>query len=408
MLRGCVTGNPILFSRSPQVYKQLFELTGLNGHYSRIASENLRDALNLSYKLKLDFVNITSPFKSECLELNDIEFDYDVTKFNVANSITFSPKTKAFNTDIYALFKIVSSLNLSAESKALVIGAGDTGLMSLKLLENIFDKIDLLSRRTTLKEYLPESQLKNHNEILNHRYDLIINTHSVENFNFDKDFFRNSVIIDAIYHKPWLSKYESKHYISGLRWLELQAIKTFSNVTGSSDKLYLDFSSLPSKQNLIFLIGFMGAGKTTIGRHLASDFGYKFCDLDDLIYNRTGLSIREIFRLEGEHKFREIETKILNECINLSNYVIATGGGIITQKENMNVLKQGIVIWLHESFENLIQRISQNDRPLLDTNSENLYNERQNKYFTASDLIIQNNDMNKTLKQLKYEISSAI
>jgi shikimate kinase len=118
----------------------------------------------------------------------------------------------------------------------------------------------------------------------------------------------------------------------------------------------------------IVLIGFMGCGKSTIGRRLAGRLGYEFLDSDDLITARAGKSISEIFASEGEQRFRERETTELRELADATGLVLATGGGTIVREENRHLLRRfGIVIWLHADPEALFQRASRNrKRPLLE------------------------------------------
>lgn len=111
----------------------------------------------------------------------------------------------------------------------------------------------------------------------------------------------------------------------------------------------------------------MGAGKTTIGRHLAEMLGRSFVDSDHEIEQKTGASIPWIFEKEGEKGFRHRETGILQILSQQQNLVVATGGGAVTQKANRDLLKQyGIVIYLDTSVEIQLQRTHKDkNRPLL-------------------------------------------
>ena len=122
---------------------------------------------------------------------------------------------------------------------------------------------------------------------------------------------------------------------------------------------------LPVYKNII-LTGFMGAGKTTVGRILAQSCGFEFMDIDQIIVASQGKSIKEIFAEEGEEVFRNYETEALVSLRNVSQSVIATGGGIILRSQNRQCLKQmGLVVYLRASFETLLKRVSQSDqRPL--------------------------------------------
>ena len=122
----------------------------------------------------------------------------------------------------------------------------------------------------------------------------------------------------------------------------------------------------------IFLVGFMGAGKTTVGRALARDLEYAFFDLDDLIAARTGKSVQEIFAELGEAEFRSLERAAINSCRNMVRSVVALGGGAYVQEENRTMLRAiGTTIWLDCPIEICLKRISgDKSRPLLGDEDE--------------------------------------
>lgn len=123
------------------------------------------------------------------------------------------------------------------------------------------------------------------------------------------------------------------------------------------------------KEN-IYLIGYMGCGKTTVGELLAQKSGRVFLDLDQEIEDREGQSVSQIFNMHGEAYFREIENKLLEELLCTSGHIIALGGGTILQQKNARLLKEkkAEVIWLDVSPEEVYQRLREDhSRPLLET-----------------------------------------
>lgn len=118
----------------------------------------------------------------------------------------------------------------------------------------------------------------------------------------------------------------------------------------------------------IYLTGMMGAGKSTLGRKLAKKLGYHFVDLDELIEQREGLPLAEIFNFRGEHYFRTLEADILKETVLLKETVIATGGGTPCYFDNLNWMnKHGKTIYLRGNITLLAQRLlpGMSKRPLL-------------------------------------------
>ncbi len=119
---------------------------------------------------------------------------------------------------------------------------------------------------------------------------------------------------------------------------------------------------------LIFLIGFMGSGKTTTGRLLAERLWYEFADLDVLIEEREGMEVTEIFARKGEDYFRKVEAEVLESVLEGRNMVIACGGGTACFHDNMQKMKSaGITIYLKVSPELLARRLSggPSSRPLV-------------------------------------------
>lgn len=146
----------------------------------------------------------------------------------------------------------------------------------------------------------------------------------------------------------------------------------------------------------IFLVGLMGAGKTTIGRALAKKLNKRFVDSDHEIEARTGASIPVIFEIEGEESFRKREAEIIGELSALENIVLATGGGAILHAETRRVLKErGTVIYLRASINQILQRTGKDkNRPLLQTADprrklEELSRQRDPYYREVADFIIE-------------------
>ncbi|MEY3750561.1 MAG: hypothetical protein RLZZ186_980, partial [Cyanobacteriota bacterium] len=106
----------------------------------------------------------------------------------------------------------------------------------------------------------------------------------------------------------------------------------------------------PLRQRLeglnLYLVGMMGSGKSTAGRHLAEQLGYRFLDADTSIEQVAGCSIPDIFAREGEAGFRQLESAVLNQIASWHSLVVATGGGVVTRPENWGQMHQGVVIWL--------------------------------------------------------------
>jgi shikimate kinase len=122
------------------------------------------------------------------------------------------------------------------------------------------------------------------------------------------------------------------------------------------------------RQNIV-LIGFMGSGKSSIGRLIAGRLGFQFVDTDALVVERAGREIADIFKYDGEEYFRDLETAALESLAYRERCVIATGGGVVLRERNRELLRElGLVVLLTASEDVIFERVSRNSkRPLLQT-----------------------------------------
>lgn len=160
--------------------------------------------------------------------------------------------------------------------------------------------------------------------------------------------------------------------------------------------------------NSIILCGFMGAGKTSVGKELANRHNLKFIETDEYIEKKQNMTIKEIFEKYGEDYFRDLENEVTREISNSENCVVSTGGGLMTYKRNSDLLIDNIVIFLDASFEMICKRL-ENDttRPLFQNieNAKKLYDKRKNIYKDVSNLTI---DADGSIEECVKKIEKSI
>lgn len=172
---------------------------------------------------------------------------------------------------------------------------------------------------------------------------------------------------------------------------------------------------MAEKRN-IFLVGPMGAGKSTIGRELADKLHLEFFDSDQEIERRTGADISWVFDLEGEEGFRKREESVIDDLTGMQGIVLATGGGSVISNHVRNRLSaRGIVVYLETTIDKQVARTQRDRRrPLLQTKEdprtvlENLAVERNPFYEEVADVVIQTDDQsakvvaNKIVEKLDF------
>ena len=172
-------------------------------------------------------------------------------------------------------------------------------------------------------------------------------------------------------------------------------------------------SSLGGINRNIYLVGMMGAGKTSIGRLLSKRSRRRFYDSDHVIEERTGVTIPTIFDLEGEQSFRDREEAVIAELAGLSNIVLATGGGAVLRENNRRALcSSGIIVYLRGSIEDLWRRTRKDkNRPLLLTDNPRqklaeIYSVRDPIYSSVADIIIETG--NPSMQSLEQDVEARL
>jgi len=164
---------------------------------------------------------------------------------------------------------------------------------------------------------------------------------------------------------------------------------------------------MPAMENMagnFFLVGLMGAGKTTVGRALARKTGKTFYDSDHEIEARTGVRVATIFDIEGELRFRDRESSVIADLVRMDNIVLATGGGAVLRAENRAELsKHGVVVYLRASIDDLLARtMHDKNRPLLQTADpraklQSLLEQRDPLYREVADIVVDTSQQNVNL-----------
>ncbi|MCS7215593.1 MAG: shikimate kinase [Thermodesulfovibrio sp.] len=153
------------------------------------------------------------------------------------------------------------------------------------------------------------------------------------------------------------------------------------------------------KRPNIILIGFMGTGKSTVGKLVSEKLRYIFIDIDELIEKTVGMKISEIFKRFGEARFRDIETEMIKLLIKKRGQVISTGGGVVLREENMlNLKKSGILFCLKANENTIFERIKNcKNRPLIQVENpqeriKKLMDERR-PFYEQADFVIDTNGL---------------
>lgn len=163
----------------------------------------------------------------------------------------------------------------------------------------------------------------------------------------------------------------------------------------------------------IFLIGYMGTGKSTVAAYMAKQYGLEVLEMDQMIVEREGMSISDIFAKQGEGYFRDVETNLLIEIQSQENKVVSCGGGVVLREQNVEEMRKGgKIVLLSAKAETILERVKDDDsRPLLQGNKNvefinDMLEKRRPKYESAADIVIQTDG--KQIKDICNEIFEQI
>tara|TARA_Y100000590_G_C15536916_1_gene945392 strand:+ start:201 stop:704 length:504 start_codon:yes stop_codon:yes gene_type:complete len=163
--------------------------------------------------------------------------------------------------------------------------------------------------------------------------------------------------------------------------------------------------------NQIFLIGMMGSGKSSVGKLLAESLNWTFYDIDHELEKDHNLSVNDMFA-HGEDQFRDYESKKLQEIASKENIVCSTGGGVVLNESNCDILGESFCVYLYASIESLSHRLdNDNSRPLLSNGDrqqllENIFLDRESKYEALSSMkiITDNSSIDEVCQTIKENI----
>ncbi len=403
MKKLAVAGNPIAYSKSPEIFKVLCAAYFKDAVFVRISAESPEEIMSVVSKYGITAFNVTSPFKEKMsLFLHDTDhIAKDTGSLNLV--MNKNGKFYGFNTDVYGVQHSLMFNNIDVrERKCLVIGAGGAArsavfaLKDLRAEVNICNKTDEKADKISSElgcGFIPYKDLKASFS------DTFLIISAVPEVSADiKDELKNLIFFEAGYRNPQFKTFCRK-YIDGTEWLIHQAIRNFELIFDIKQEFKTvkeEFKKIKEKVNLAF-IGPTCTGKTAIGKFVAARFGMKFIDTDAEIENRKGMKITEIFKEYGEKYFREIESEVIAGSILCGSSVVSIGAGAVESETNRNLIKDNcFTILIDSDTDVILSRLKDsdiNDRPMLDKrrlreNLEELFERRKDCYFATADLVI--------------------
>jgi shikimate dehydrogenase len=408
MKHFAVIGNPISHSMSPAIMQGAFRAIDLQAKYSRVLLDRYDDFELIDRLVSFAGINITAPFKKDILNIAD-ELSPSVEKTRVTNTLVKLPNQKwsAFNTDIEGvIYPFIERWENIKGRSFLVIGAGGAARAAVVGLLSQGAGVTIVNRTQSRALELATEFSCNFMEVDQvisqfDDFDGIVNTVSVLIDAFH-DFKpgEGQLLLDASYADVPFKRFypnNDERYINGREWLIGQALEGFRAFTGKtvSPEIMRDaqLNNSIKRKTMLFLIGPMGAGKSSVGRELAHLSGYAFRDLDEIIEKRVGKSISDIFEEEGESYFRQLECEVLEEFSQKKNLIVSCGGGVVINAQNRAILeKQHSILLLIDPLTS-IQRNKSGNRPLLQVDdplgrASTLLHQRMNDYLSSAHVLV--------------------
>ena len=393
MKYGCI-GEHLPHSFSKEIHAEI-------GSYAYELKE-LTPAELPAFMAAKDFqgINVTIPYKQAVIPFLD-HIDETAEAIGAVNTVVNrGGELWGYNTDLFGLTRLIrrAGLELSGR-KVLILGTGGTSRTAAYAARQLgAGQILKVSRAAKAGAVSYDEALKDHADA-----EIILNTTPCGMYPHPeaqplslKAFGSLRGVADVIYNPLRTRLILEARALGlpaegGLYMLVAQAVRASELFLDTAypedltDRVYARM--LRRKENLV-LIGMPGSGKTAAGRLLAEKTGLPFFDTDQLIVEKAGKPITEIFRDAGEQAFRDLESEVIRDLSLRGGIIVSTGGGAVLRPENVTALKQnGRLFWLDREPEALIPT---DDRPLADTadKMKRLYAERRPVYQSAADEII--------------------
>lgn len=403
-----VTGNPVLHSKSPDIYNALFAKHGIAARYIRMRSASANEAVEIYRSLGLAGMNVTAPFKEGMLELV-ATLDHDAAASRGVNTITGDDALAGFSTDAYGVRAALAAAGAVSGQHAVLLGAGGAARAAIVALQGLGCTVTVLNRTVAKAEEIAaecgcsfagldrmESELA--------RAEILVSTlpHGADT-GAERFIREGMIILDANYAASVLyrtAKEKGAVFVNGLEWLVNQAIPAYAiytqeDTTAEEIKSLLAPEEIAARKENICLVGFMGCGKSSVGEALAALSGRRFIDTDRLVEEREGRSISEIFTADGEERFRELESAALADALAGNGVVVSCGGGAILRESNRALMKRrAVTVWVYSRLQTCVARLDET-RPLLavedrETKAKELFAARRMRYAEASDILVYN------------------
>lgn len=418
-------GDPVEHTLSPVIHNTLSEILGLNNVYVpfHVKKEGLAKAVEGAFQLNILGLNVTVPHKNDVIASLCSVSDEGLAIGAVNTLVRTENGYRGYNTDMLGLTREIKSYGIELVGrKVIILGAGGAAkavayMCMAEKASDIYILNRTLEKATEIAEHMNSffgrqtiraMKLSDWRE-LEGKY-IVIQSTSIglkpDNDRVvieDEDFYRMiDTGVDLIY-SPFETKFMklcrrngAKAY-NGLKMLLYQGIiayELWNDISVSEEVADQVYGVLEKNaRNNTVLTGFMGCGKSTVGKRLAKATGRDFLDVDKYIVDKAGCSISRIFAEHGEEYFRALETEALNEIYNtVTGTVISTGGGLPMRKVNRDILNRlGEVVYLDVSPDCVYERLKDDTtRPLLQSENpmeriEELLGFRRPVYLDGAD-----------------------
>ncbi|MGC8645216.1 MAG: shikimate kinase [Thermoplasmata archaeon] len=424
----CLIGDPVSHSLSPAIQNYAFVKARIGALYIpvRVGNGELGRYMGIFREFGVKGMNVTMPHKTDIIPYLD-KLDAMAEKIGAVNTVVnYGSTLKGFNTDATGIIEAVRQVAGKIKGrKAIILGRGGMARAASFAFEQEGGETEMLGREDMRVESISR-RIRG--------ADIICNCTPI-GMNGEPSpvplslIEKRLLVIDAAYSavKTELirnAEREGCKTITGLQLLINQgagAFKLWTGLNPDRDGMMRAARSRISeiKENgarNIYLVGFMGTGKSTVGRRVAEALGMKFEDTDSLLVKKFKRPVKRIIEELGENEFRRMESNLIKALGNRRGTVVATGGGAVLDYRNIyRMKKRGIVVLLRASPETVIERLmGDSSRPLLNgpwgntdpRKAESLLSARRNYYDIARDIDVDTDGM--SIEEVAAEITREI